>query len=700
MSSQTKLVYNPPTEEQGAGDGPEVIPALGGRFEILRKLSEDGTRFVYLARDLGRPAASDIVRLVVLSPLLANDYRQAELFRLEAAAAARLSHKNIVKAATAEAANGVHFYTTQEDSDHKTLRECLKLNGWLGASEAATIGLQIADALEYAHSQGVLHLTLDPEKVFISPDGTALVSGFGIDRDKNLMWARQERSHRSAAPYVSPEQILSADVDQRSDLYQLGIILYEMVTDRVPFESENSSDVRLKRLTRSPKPPYQFRPELSRELSRIIMALLGKRPDERPFSASDLKAIVRQCIETGAVADEECEEITWLAAPGDFAPPAVLLADESSSGMAAISEEEEPTGGGAAAPPLDAPAPILETETPILIGQEFQDIAYLRRVEDENNFEEIPEPTGDIVSGGNPLIDPGESPIQYPSSLPPREYMADGHLFSPVIFDKATPRWMMLLGAVIFLAGVGGLWATGVIPFQGAPAGVLILGEVAEPRQDDRVGVARTATLIPETEQVAPGPVKEIPSRPIILSSAVDSDSAVSKIRIAAAQKDTLVEAPSTAPLPPKSSEMVPPDLSHIEAVPVPQSAPPAELHDDKLSDLQPRELLPSMEGPTIEERSAPIIIRKSGDVLQNTATMRPRPVYPTAARSDNIKGPVTVEVTINEEGSVIAAKPISGPEQLRNAAVTAARGWKWTPTRVGRKRAQVVGTITFQFKD
>ena len=168
MSNQTKFAYTPATEEQRTSDGAEVIHALGTRFDVLRTLSEDGTHSVYLARNLGGPAAAGLVRLVVLSPLHSNNYRQVELFRLEAAAAARLSHKNIVKAATAEEANGVHFYTTQEDSDAKTLREYLKLNGWLGASEAATIGLQIADAIEYAHSQGVLHLTMDPEKVLLS----------------------------------------------------------------------------------------------------------------------------------------------------------------------------------------------------------------------------------------------------------------------------------------------------------------------------------------------------------------------------------------------------------------------------------------------------------------------------------------------------------------------------------------------------
>jgi TonB family protein len=391
----------------------------------------------------------------------------------------------------------------------------------------------------------------------------------------------------------------------------------------------------------------------------------------------------------------------------------VLTADAPSNRVTVIAEEEAPTGGAAAAAalaleaPVDAPAPVAETEEPILISQEFQDPAYLTQTEDENNFEdenkfeEALEPVSEIVSiNGRPYIDSDESPLQYLPSHSSTEYRADRQLFSSVISDKATPtNRLMWLGALILLAGVGLLWATGVLPFQGAPAEAVISGEVAEPRPDDG-GEAKTETLIPLPEQVAADPAKEIPSRPAASSPAADSDSAGSKIPIAAAQTDASVEAPSAAPLPPKRSEIVPPDLSHLSVDPVSESAPSAELHGDGRGDLQAQEPLPSPERPAGEERPAPTIIRKSGDVLQNTATMRPRPIYPTAARSDNIKGQVTVEVTIDEEGSVITAKPISGPEQLRSAAVTAARGWKWTPTRVGRKRAKVVGTITFQFKD
>ena len=199
-----------------------------------------------------------------------------ELFRLEARAAARLSQENILKATEAEDFNGIHFSVTEERPGVITLRDHLERRGWSNVEEAVQISRQIAEALQYAHGQGVLHLTLDPDKVLLDHAGTAYVTGFGIDRAKDLLWARQERARHCAARYITPEQILSGDVDQRTDLYLLGLILYEMLTDRAPFESENRADLRSKHLTRTPAPPHTFRPEISRDLSQTVMDVLNK----------------------------------------------------------------------------------------------------------------------------------------------------------------------------------------------------------------------------------------------------------------------------------------------------------------------------------------------------------------------------------------------------------------------------------------
>jgi TonB family protein len=156
------------------------------------------------------------------------------------------------------------------------------------------------------------------------------------------------------------------------------------------------------------------------------------------------------------------------------------------------------------------------------------------------------------------------------------------------------------------------------------------------------------------------------------------------------------VEAEKSSP--PARAEATPPVISTAVPVFTPEAESPAKLKESAHDNVQPGEPAPAPQQP--DRTPAPKTVRKSGDVLQNTAIIRHMPLYPKAARASNVKGAVTIEVTIDEEGSVIAARPISGPEQLRDAAVAAARRWKWVPERVDRNRARVVGTITLNFKD
>jgi TonB family protein len=703
MSSQPKFAYPAPEEQLPTGPRAEICHALRTRFDVIKKLSDCDTHSVFLAHDLthagGNTTAAGLVRLTILSPLLSEDHRQVQLFRLEAAAAARLDHGNIVKSAEAEETDGMHFSATQADSETKTLREYLKLKGWLSASEAAEIVLQIADGLAYAHRQGVLHLTLDPEKVLLSQDGRALVSGFGIGRDKPLMWARQERSRRCAAPYISPEQILSADVDQRSDLYLLGLLFYEMLTDRRPFETEDAAALRSKHLTRPPQPPFMFRPELSRAMSQIVLSLLGQRPDERPFSVDDFKATLRQCIEAGSIADEECSEIEWPAAAGDSLSMGGMISDVSDVG----SEEAGVLTCGLASATtslLDAPQSRTETDLPTLTSLESQDLADLPRAGYDNDFESLPEPSVDAISSLPPNLDALESPVQEPPAYPINSDRAEGPRLSSVGFSKVVASRLTWLVAVLLIGGLGIFWAMRIASFTGVSAGPVTSSEVAESRSNAEAVSSKTEAAAPAPERVDAEPVKENATRPGSLPPTGQGEPRGNTQEIATTEPDQAGQMTSATPLPLKSSAIVPPDLSRAGMVPLPESGLAAGLKNDEQNDLQAQEPPPPLGPPAGAEAVPPMIIRKSGDLLQNTATMRPKPIYPKGRRPDNVKGSVTVEVMIDEEGSVISAKPISGPDHLRSAAVSAARGWKWTPTKVERKRTRVVGTITFDFKD
>ena len=685
------------------GPGAEVSHALRHRFEILKKLSDAGTHSIYLARHLvktsGEAATAALVRLMVLSPDLSEDFRQVQLFHLEAAAAARLHHANIGVSAEAEETNGIHFYAAPAYSDKWTLAEHLRLKGWMDADEAAAIGHQIADALEYAHGHDVLHLTLDPEKVLLSQDGSVLVTGFGIDRNKTLAWARLERAHGCAAPYISPEQILKADADQRTDLYLLGLLLYEMITDRKPFETEDSTALRTKQLLHPPPPLIQFRPDISRTLSQLVLGLLGKRPDGRPFGVADFKAALNQCVKSGAIADEECAESRQLFATVNPRPVGVALHEPSPDAGTADAEAEVPTIDLATTAPLlpDTPPPVTEYGLLNLDGQESGEEAYSLGPEYDTDFASLSGSDVEVDSTLAPGPEATETPARKRSDFDLNRYSAGLPEFSSVGFGKAAPGRLAWFVGILLIAVAGIFLATRIASVTSSPAGPVVSDEIAGPQQVAEAVSTQPAAVIPPPTQVDTEAVRDLTAGTGGIVATVESDSTGGKKEVARhpEAKDKDVPPPVAADPVRKSLKAVAPDLSSLGAVPAPEVSLPARLKGDGRNDLQ------ALEPPRPSEQPAiPKIIRKPGDLLQNTATARPKPNYPKGSRSDNARGSVTVEVMIDEEGSVISARPISGPDHLRNAAVSAARGWKWTPTKVERRRARVVGTITFDFKD
>jgi TonB family protein len=619
----------------------DASAVLRSRFDIEKKLSESDAHSVYLAR---YPNNAGLVRLRVLSGTLAGDNRQVELFRLEASASSRLSHRNIPKSTRAEEMNGVHFCVTEERPDVNTLRDYLRLKGWLDAEEAVRICREVAGALEHAHGHGVLHLTLDPEKVFIGPGGEVLVTGFGIGRGKDLLWARQERSRLCAARYITPEQILSGDTDQRSDLYLLGIILFEMLTDRVPLESEDCASLRRKHLTRTPQPPHMFRPELSRELSRVVMDLLSKRPDGRPFTAGVLMAALDQCVASGLVAGEECAD--WPQLP-DVAPAETAIA----AGAAGVVDEK----------PM---------------------------------WEEEEDSSGPDVACGDCLI---QAPFDEDVELGTDREIAAGPVFLVEESSKARSRRLVWVLIALILCG-GILWAIRAPGSQGEAAGTKVSNPVVDLQGNHELASSRAEVVLPTPGRTT---AKE-------LSPASEPATPAIEVRVVNVRREEAAEvqtkpdggATGIKSNPPRKPSISPPDLSIIGPALTPGNNAAAGINGAVPAYSPPQEIAPAPEDTDRAEKPAPKIIRKPGDVLQNSAVFRPRPDYPEAARAADIKGTVTVEVTIDEEGSVIAARPISGPQQLRDAAVGAARRWKWTPARIGRNRARVVGTITFSFRN
>ncbi len=268
---------------------------LGDRYEIHQRLARGGMAQVYLARDrsLDRPVA-----VKELVPEFATDPSFVERFRREAQAAANLSHPNIVGVYDWGTQDGTYFIV-MEYVDGPSLSQVIRRDGPLHPRRAAEIGNEVAAALGFAHSRGVVHRDVKPGNVLLTATGQSKVTDFGIARalsspDDDLT---QAGSVMGTATYFSPEQAQGLTVDPRSDLYSLGVVLYEMVTGRPPFTGETPLAIAYKHVQDQPAPPSSIVPDLPHGLEAIIMKLLQKRPDDRYPSAEALRADLNRYLD-------------------------------------------------------------------------------------------------------------------------------------------------------------------------------------------------------------------------------------------------------------------------------------------------------------------------------------------------------------------------------------------------------------------
>src|ERR687887_1327841 len=286
-----------------------IDKVFDNRYRVVRKLGTGGMANVYLPEDqeLGRRVA-----IKMLDDRHSQDEQFVERFRREAKNAAGLSHPNIVSIYDRGEAEGT-YYISMEYLEGRSLKELILARGPAPISVAIDYARQILAALRIAHRQGLVHRDIKPHNVLVDSEGRLKVTDFGIARAGPSQMT-EEGSIIGTAQYLSPEQAQGAPVTPSSDLYSVGIVLYELLTGTVPFAGESPVELAMKHLSKTPDPPSKLRPEVPRDLDFVVLRALAKGPDERYQSAEEMDADLARVARGVSVSPETEEAATAIIA--------------------------------------------------------------------------------------------------------------------------------------------------------------------------------------------------------------------------------------------------------------------------------------------------------------------------------------------------------------------------------------------------
>jgi len=292
-----------------------------GRYQIVRKLGSGGMANVYLAEDqeLGRRVA-----IKILDDRHARDAQFVERFRREAQNAAGLSHPNIVSIYDRGDSEGT-YYIAMEYVEGRTLKELIVARGPSPLGIAIDYTRQILSALRFAHRNGIVHRDIKPHNVIVDGEGRVKVMDFGIARAGAASQMTEAGSIIGTAQYLSPEQARGAPVDQTSDLYSTGIVLYELLTGTVPFTGETPVEIAMKHLSQVPAPPSTHRAEVPRDLDYVTLRALAKDSTDRYHSAEEMDSDLERIARGIGVSAETAEAATTVLSRTEVADAATTI---------------------------------------------------------------------------------------------------------------------------------------------------------------------------------------------------------------------------------------------------------------------------------------------------------------------------------------------------------------------------------------
>ena len=272
---------------------------FAGRYQVVEEMGRGGMGRVYKVIDT---KLKEELALKLIHPEIAVDERIIKRFGNELKMARRISHKNVCRMYHLEEDEGIH-YLTMEFIQGESLKDMIGMMGQLSPGQALSVIKQVCEGLAEAHKLGVVHRDLKPSNIMIDRAGNARIMDFGIARSLKAKGITRTGTMIGTPEYMSPEQVEGLETDQRSDLYSLGVILYEMVTGRIPFDGETPFSIALKHKSEKPQDPREINPQIPENISRMIMRCLEKDREKRYQAAEEFLSELSK-IEEGIPTEE------------------------------------------------------------------------------------------------------------------------------------------------------------------------------------------------------------------------------------------------------------------------------------------------------------------------------------------------------------------------------------------------------------